>query len=57
MKIKICASTNINQSKCETEWFEVDDNITEEELHKLSLEIALGNDLCSIWWEEEGNEK
>jgi hypothetical protein len=54
MKIRICASTNIVQSKCETDWFEVPDDITEEELQNIALEEALGNGLCEIWWEIEG---
>ena len=31
MKIRICASTNVSQSKTETEWFEVPDNLSEQE--------------------------
>ena len=56
MKIRICASTNIVQSKCETDWFEVPDDITEEELQNIALEEALGNGLCEIWWEIEGKQ-
>ena len=39
MKIRICASTNVSQSKTETEWFEVPDNLSEQEDYEEDDEI------------------
>ena len=56
IKIRICASTNVCQSKTESEWFEVPDNLSEQELQDIALEEAF-NGLCEIWWEQEDCEE